>query len=310
MKISNKKLIFIVGSGRSGTTLLRNIFILHPETGVVPELKFFSMFWNQRKKYGSFVANKEKIAIRLIRIIQAKATDPLHKEISYDEDKLKKDLLASNSYKEMMLVLGQTVNTDPEKEIIVFKTPSDVYHLAKIFEWFPDALVINVLRDGREVCASARGRGWGKNIFDLALKWNEPVEVFDIFYKRNKKHQKQILNLKFENLINKTEETLTEIFEFVGVSFPDDMLQKLKTLSSNSSFDRDKKSGIYESKNFDRVFNDNEKKTLKGLLYKNLLNHSYDANKEGLGIGERMIYLYHRQRKRFIRCLNNLGINI
>jgi len=48
--MEKQKIVFIVGSGRSGTTLLRNILDIHPDIGVSPELRFFDLALSNKSK--------------------------------------------------------------------------------------------------------------------------------------------------------------------------------------------------------------------------------------------------------------------
>ena len=157
----NKQLVFIVGSGRSGTTLLRNILEKHPKINVSPELKFFDVILANRQKL-IFFDHKTK-SERLVQRICEKykqSEDPLWKKFNLEESKLLKNLDLSGSYRDIFLKIWGYFSTNPGAPIWIEKTPSNVFFLDNIIRYFSQAKIINMVRDGREVVASAKKRNW------------------------------------------------------------------------------------------------------------------------------------------------------
>jgi len=61
--LRGSRLVFIVGSGRCGTTLLKNILNRHPDIGVVPELQFFKLVMAKHKKFRNLKDKKQREVI-------------------------------------------------------------------------------------------------------------------------------------------------------------------------------------------------------------------------------------------------------
>ena len=134
---NNKQLVFIVGSGRSGTTLLRNILEKHPKINISPELKFFDVILANRQRL-VFFSHKTK-SERLIQRVCEKyrqSEDPLWRKFILEEDELLKNLDLNQDYKGFFLKVWGYFSTVPEAPIWVEKTPSNVFFLDKIVKDF------------------------------------------------------------------------------------------------------------------------------------------------------------------------------
>jgi hypothetical protein len=127
--VSSQSHIAIGGCGRSGTTLVRVILDSHPQLSCGPELNV----------YLPQVLNLSRLKEKL---------------------KLAKDLdtayYTSRSRAEFIDHLAGLVRGTTGKPRWAEKTPKNVHHLHYIFEKFPKAKFIHVLRDGRDVACSLR----------------------------------------------------------------------------------------------------------------------------------------------------------
>src|SRR5579875_3457488 len=139
--------IFIVGSPRSGTSLLRLILDSHPaiacgpETHVLADLdESLGRHWDRLARYG---AERE------------------HWHDAYREAfaRLKADYAARR---------GKARWAD--------KTPAYAQHLQFVTALFPDAQVIHVIRDARHVTASALARWGWRRAWAMPQLWRESVE--------------------------------------------------------------------------------------------------------------------------------------
>lgn len=94
------------------------------------------------------------------------------------------------------------------------KTPSHVHYLWQIKELFPEAKIIHLYRDGRDV-AESLGRVWfsPNNIIDSALIWKARVSAFQ--------EAKQWLSVEdyrevcYEKLVANPDDEVKKIFEFL-----------------------------------------------------------------------------------------------
>ena len=139
--LANKKLVFIVGSARSGTNWLRRLLSQSPNVATGPETHLFSSYlrsledtWKRHK--GTYVG------------------------LSH--------LITEDEFVEWMrgfagLCLGRIAEGRPDARLVVEKTPKHGEYAADILRLFPDACFIHIIRDPRAVVPSLRAasRSWG-----------------------------------------------------------------------------------------------------------------------------------------------------
>jgi hypothetical protein len=139
--IANKKLVFVVGPARSGTTWLQRLLAQSPNAATAHETHLFSNYLRSppeswRRHEGGWTG--------------------LHHLISEDE------LLEwMRGFAE--LCLGRIADARPDVRMILEKTPKHGEHVADILRLFPDAFFIHIIRDPRAVVPSLRAasRSWG-----------------------------------------------------------------------------------------------------------------------------------------------------
>lgn len=179
-----QKPIFIIGSPRSGTTLLRLILDSHPNISCGPETHFLSEFskivnsrWQQIEPFGFEKAYwNQKIASFF---------DSFQTE--YAEKRGKKRWAE--------------------------KTPKYTTMLDFINELFPDSQMIHIIRDGRDVVTSHRDR-WGYQVAMRSINdWKTYVTMANEFGK--KVPSDRYFELRYENLVTAPEETLRPLFDYL-----------------------------------------------------------------------------------------------
>jgi hypothetical protein len=143
--LCGKKLVFLVGSPRSGTTWLQLLLSRSPAIATVPETNLFSQYmrsmveqWNHDRMTGQLTG--------------------LTKLLSDDEFR---GLLRSTSAS----VFAKIAQTKPSATVVLEKTPGHVHCSREILELWPDAHFIHIIRDPRSVVASMRAasRSWASD---------------------------------------------------------------------------------------------------------------------------------------------------
>lgn len=119
------KIAFIVGSSRSGTSILGELIASHPETNYVFEEEVWKKLVS--KKDGSHVVSVKEV----------------------DDQKKKKLRSWMACYKK-------------GEKIIIEKNPRHIVHLPLIKDIFPEAKIIHIVRDGRDVACSLKSGLCGK----------------------------------------------------------------------------------------------------------------------------------------------------
>lgn len=133
------------------------------------------------------------------------------------------------------------------------KTPNNVIHSLFLERCFRGFKIINLIRDGRDVACSSN-TAWSVDIkksLDMwakQLRWTMKVQ--------ESLAQNQYINIRYEDLVLDTGNTLRKITDFLEIDFDDDLLSL--SISSNSigrymeEFDRELKN--YSKKRYGSLF--------------------------------------------------------
>ena len=152
-------MFFIVGSPRSGTTLLRTMLDSHPAIWIPPEAPFIVHRYSKYQNL-SELGNKEDYKKLFWKIVKA----PCFKMIDFipSFEKIWANLKRP-SYASLMDSIFNEYILYKEKSIWGSKTPIFALHISLLCQLFPQAKYIHLVRDGRDVAASCKDR-WGSPV--------------------------------------------------------------------------------------------------------------------------------------------------
>lgn len=175
---------FIVGSGRSGTTLLRLMLDAHPNISCGPETHFLrdmrhivGEHWNLLSRYGF-----EK--------------EYWHNKINGFFSSFQEDYMEKRG-----------------KNRWVEKTPWYARHLDFINDVFGDCLILHIIRNGYDVVLSWKQRsGYKQALASAWTKWDDAVSRARAFGER---HPNRYHELRYEDLVTDPESTIRPVLSFM-----------------------------------------------------------------------------------------------
>lgn len=217
---------FIVGSQRSGTTLLRLILNAHSRIAIPEEGTFWMpLIRSLRGKYGESIPGKSlESYIRYIKRNEQFKTWLMQDLSVFDRLAGRRDV----SLRDIMKALYSEYAKEHEKEIWGDKTPSFFRMTGELSNIFPGAKFIHIVRDGRDVYLSMKGMEAGReNIAVAALEWKYKVE-------KAKRTLSELpadsaIEVRFEDILTGPEQNIRRICNFLGVAFEKGMLDFYKT---------------------------------------------------------------------------------
>jgi hypothetical protein len=204
----NFKPIFIVGVGRSGTSLLQGMLNSHQEIAFPPETHFI-------RNYLSKVHSIE--------------FESLKEKILNDENLLKLGISLSdvfrisNSLDDFYKNLLIEYKKESGAKFIGDKDPKNIEYLKLIHSVFPNAIVIHIYRDPRAVIASRMIAKWSKNrpFWQHILAYKSQISYGQ---KIGKTLFSNYIEVKYEDLLMSPEEELKKICNVINVKFELDMI--------------------------------------------------------------------------------------
>jgi hypothetical protein len=235
-EINKIPMVFIVGMGRSGTTLLRTIFDASEESLFAPEAKVIvhlKQKYNHKKNWTAelldeFIVDlyKENSFKNNWGIGRNSLSEKLH---SLPLEKITFTLLCKVIYLSYPSVFAKG-----KIKLIGDKNPVYSVFLPELLEVFPDALFIHLVRDYRDCILSNKKLFKRQNTFALSQLWKLYNSWIDIYSRR---FPSQFYLLKYEDLVTDPENVVKKLCDFVGLNFNPKMLEFHQKL--NEKLDKD-----------------------------------------------------------------------
>ncbi len=221
---------FVVGVGRSGTTLLRLMLDAHPDMAVPPETGFVPDLIDAARDDS---ATPESLA-------EVLTTHRRWGDFGMEASQLEERWRALPQIKPgpVVRIFFELYAEQQGKPRWGDKTPGYTQHIRKISKVLPEARFIHLIRDGRDVTLSRTKT--------LALKDVPIAKSARRWKKRLKRAQRQgakvdhYLELRYETLVSEPEATLREICDFIELPWDDALLNHHKRSEERlSELDRD-----------------------------------------------------------------------
>lgn len=194
-------LLFIVGCPRSGTTWLQLLLAQHPRVRTVNESHLFEHFVGPAlRSWDELDDDPREIGLEVV--MSRSEFVRRHREFARD-------------------VYSRVAG--PETRVIVDKTPDHALWIQEITTLFPDAGVLHMVRDPRDVTASllAAGETWGEHwaprtAYRAACTWSKHVREA----RRGGKLARRYRELRYEDLLDDPERQLDELLEALSLHSP------------------------------------------------------------------------------------------
>ena len=247
--------IFIVGTGRSGTWLMRQCLNKHPDVALCGETYFLGslVLPGYRRRFarvGDLFTDSG--ARQIVDHIYHGFRDPnfwrwVRSNIPH-EDFLREVLASDRTDRALFDLVMRSYSADGQ--VRGDKSPGHVFHASTLLEWYPEAKIVHMLRDPRAVFVSKKTRvasgEWNTLpyrlfgrlgpaldialVFDVLIHWRRAASLHHR-YQRDHPHRYRMI--RYEDLVGDPESHLRDLCEFLGITFTESMLQPTST---NSSF--------------------------------------------------------------------------
>lgn len=227
---SRNPYVFIVGSPRSGTTLLARMMDSHPLIAVVHELQWVPRFYEKRKR---LIRNGSVTRDMIPRLLEL----PRFARLKVGEAELEELIGAGPiAYSDFVSALFDRYGELEKKPLVGEKTPAYARSLRTLHGLWPRTRFVHVIRDGRDVClsmvswtkasraAGRFGRAWSRDpVMTAALFWEwnvrlalEAAGTFD---------PRLYHEVRYETLVASSEVAWRELCAFLDLPFDEAVLR-------------------------------------------------------------------------------------
>lgn len=211
--------VFVVGFPRSGTTLLQQILNGHPDIAVAPETHFIGRYWRHRHRRGPLA--DDAVWEMLLREI---AAEPGFLESGVDGDHvLAAGTTVARGWPGALEAAMRAFAEARSARIFGEKTPLHQLHMPQLQQWFPEARFIHIVRDPRAAVSSWRHVPWSRgSVVRDAMEWDRR----DRAARADAAIIREILTLRYEDLVRAPEPTVRTLCSFLGVEPAATMLSR------------------------------------------------------------------------------------
>lgn len=251
--------IFVVGNSRSGTTMMGRILGNHESVFMFHEIHFFEELASP-ESIDRKISHKKAVTI-FARLLSIQRDGYLNKR---QPEKYRPEsasvLNNSKGHETPISIFKRFLHYEAGKngkQIPCDQTPRNLFYVDEILNFFPDAKVVNMIRDPRDVLLSQKKkwkrrylgatniprkeafRSWANyHPFTVSKLWNASIKKIAPF-----ENHKRVKTIYFENLLNEPGNVMKETCDFLDIDYKAEML-KIPTIGSSSSKDDFENKGI------------------------------------------------------------------
>jgi hypothetical protein len=219
--------LFLVGVNRSGTTLLSLMLDSHSRIAIPYESNFMVRYARTGIGMSYLTARSDRVAL-VTRILE----EPFVRE--WDE-KIGINEIDIDECCDLRSAVGQVYRAYARrfgKDIWGDKTPAYIVDLEVINGLFPDCRFIHIIRDGRDVAASAIRQTWvSGSLITSLMRWERSVWCARKMLRMlaDERH----IELRYEDLVADPEGELRRITDFLGIAFEPGMIEDYSRRSAS-----------------------------------------------------------------------------
>lgn len=204
MVISSQSPIFIGGLFKSGTTLLRAMLGQHSSLASGSETYWFDLDLNYIK---SNVSDES---------VGHWSVERWRKFYGLEKDITDKMIAKSRSATELLNMFMGYYTRSTGKRRWVEKTPGNILHLERIYSTWPEAKVIHIIRDPRDVFASLKQAKKWDTVEVFADLWCQYLGAAEKYKEKSKLDNQRYFEIRYEDLVFRPKILMKKVLHFIG----------------------------------------------------------------------------------------------
>lgn len=192
--------IFIGGMYKSGTSLLRAMIGQHPDIASGLETYWFEINWDGRDSDTSDIGKRLDWLAEFYGVEPAAVCDMAAR---------------SGSATAFLSLFLDSYAARENKSRWAEKTPGNIRHMDRILFAWPDAQIVHIIRDPKDVFASLRQANKWDSISEFSDRWCNFLGDAQRFKRDLDLNSDRYLELRYEDLVEQPVETTKALFDFL-----------------------------------------------------------------------------------------------
>ena len=225
--ILEERPIFIIGSERSGTTLLLAILACHPRIAVPEVTWYYPRFRPYLHTYGDLqdIARFNTLVDEMANGLRV----PFWRMADVNPANFAAEIAAradaiERSFAGVFAAMFERYCDYAGKPRWGEKTPGNVFYIQQILADFPNAQFVYIYRDCRDTSAEFIDSQFGPtNAYNAAVMWRDGQQAVKSF--RDNLAEDQWINIGYEDFVSNPVASLKNLCEFLGEDYDDSLME-------------------------------------------------------------------------------------
>jgi hypothetical protein len=239
--------VYVAGLERSGTSLMYALLASHPQLAMTRRTNMWTHFYNQ---YGD-LSNDENFERCLLGMMTYKRLIKLQP----DPERIRREFRQGEAtYGHLFSLLQIHYAERIGKPRWGDKSLHTERYAEPIFEAYPKARILHMIRDPRDRYASSMSR-WGTSSGGIGFGTAMWLASLELAQRNSARFPQQYMIVRYETLASEPETTLRQICDFIELVYAEEMLGMEDAGSfsgSNSSYDLDRPRGVISTDSIGR----------------------------------------------------------
>ncbi|RMH13545.1 MAG: sulfotransferase [Planctomycetota bacterium] len=215
--MSEPAYFFIVGSPRSGTTLLQTMLMRAPGVVMPPELHFIHITYKRRHRMADIRTDKGWQQARNAILARCQHSDIEMDRTLFDELCATCDRTYADLFRCWLRAIGAPENA----RFVGEKTPNHCEWILELSAMFPEARFVHIMRDPRDSALSQR-EAFHRPALQAAVRWKRDLEMHRDCVRLMPRSR--YTAVRYEDLVTDPESVLRPLCELLGLEYCDAML--------------------------------------------------------------------------------------
>ena len=268
-KSQTDKILFIGGHRKSGTSMVRDLFDGHSDVSCYPPdltvlYAYFPQFLKDHHEAKDLIDRLDRIVVKELELSYKMSGAVLPAPISKFKECFFDDLSQVHQLKDMQKIITRifscyknwSSDNKNQKNINVIKETSIEIYAQQLFNWFPDAQFLQIMRDPRDNYAALKA-----GVEQKYKKYGEDehVTLLSLINRLGTSMRMGLINqkiydgahyniVKFEDITSMTQPAMEKICQWLNMPFEE-------TLLTPSKFSQSSKGNNFDGKDFSKISN-------------------------------------------------------